>query len=109
MSIKTIFATTLVFCLVSLPSYAADLAAGKALSTQCSACHGKDGLSKDPEAPSLAGQSAIYIEKQIMDYKAGRREDRRMSIIAQGLTKDQIKDLAAWYSAFTVTATPPEL
>ena len=88
---------------------AADLANGKALSAQCSACHGKNGLSRDPEAPNLAGLSALYIEKSLVDYQKGARHDRRMSLIAQGLKKSQIKDLAAWYSAFELTAKVPEI
>lgn len=88
---------------------AADMANGKALSAQCSACHGKDGLSKDPEAPNLAGLSALYIEKSLVDYQKGARHDRRMSLIAQGLKKSQIKDLAAWYAAFKLTVKVPEI
>ena len=53
--------------------------------------------------------SALYIEKSLVDYKKGVRHDRRMSLIAQGLKKSQIKDLAAWYSAFEVTAKVPEI
>jgi len=82
---------------------------GKALSSQCSVCHGKDGIATDPESPNLAGQSALYIEKSILDYQKGIREDRRMSIIADGLSMDDIKDLAAWYSAFELTAKEPEI
>jgi cytochrome c553 len=88
---------------------AADMANGKALSSQCSACHGKNGLSKDPEAPNLAGLSSLYIEKALVDYKKGMRHDRRMSLIAQGLSKPQMKDLAAWYSAFEITIKAPEI
>ena len=88
---------------------AADIANGKALSAQCSACHGKDGLSRDPEAPNLAGLSALYIEKSLVDYQKGARHDRRMSLIAQGLKKSQIKDLAAWYAAFKLTVKVPEI
>ena len=90
-------------------SLAADMANGKALSVQCSTCHGKDGLSRDPETPNLAGLSSLYIEKALIDYKKGVRQDRRMSLMAQGLSKPQIKDLAAWYSAFEVTVKVPEI
>ena len=96
------------FCLSSV-SLAADMANGKALSVQCSTCHGKDGLSRDPETPNLAGLSSLYIEKALIDYKKGVRQDRRMSLMAQGLSKPQIKDLAAWYSAFEVTVKVPEI
>lgn len=102
----------LLLCLglaISGVSMAADKANGKALSAQCSACHGKNGLSKDPEAPNLAGLSALYIEKSLVDYQKGARHDRRMSLIAQGLTKPQIKDLAAWYAAFELTVKAPEI
>ena len=102
----------LVLCvaiLLSGFSVAADMASGKALSAQCSTCHGKDGLSRDPETPNLAGLSSLYIEKALVDYKKGSRHDRRMSLIAQSLTKPQIKDLAAWYSAFEVTVKTPEI
>ena len=95
--------------LISSVSLSADMANGKALSSQCSACHGKNGLSKDPEAPNLAGLSSLYIEKALVDYKKGTRQDRRMSLIAQGLSKPQIKDLAAWYSAFELTVKVPEI
>ena len=98
----------LVLCLSSV-SYAADMANGKALSAQCSACHGKDGLSRAPETPNLAGLSALYIEKALVDDKKGGRHDRRMSLMAQGLSKSQIKDLAAWYSSFEVSVKVPEI
>jgi len=32
-----------------------------------------------------------------------------MSLIAQGLTKSQIKDLASWYAAFELTVKVPEI
>ena len=105
---KKLIVLFLVLC-ASPVSIAADAANGKALSAQCSACHGKNGLSKDPEAPNLAGLSALYIEKSLVDYQKGARHDRRMSLIAQGLSKSQIKDLAAWYSAFELTVKAPEI
>ena len=95
--------------LFSLSSFGADMLKGKALSTQCSVCHGKNGIAKDPEAPNLAGLSSLYIEKTILDYQKGFREDRRMSIIAKGLSIEDIKDLAAWYSAFEITVKEPSM
>jgi len=92
-----------------MTAFAGDLAKGKALSSQCSVCHGKNGIAKDPESSNLAGQSALYLEKAMVDYKKGMRQDRRMSIIAQTLSIEDIKALAAWYSAFEITVTVPEL
>lgn len=87
---------------------AADVAKGKDLSKRCSVCHGKLGLSKDPEVPSLAGQSAFYIEKTIVDYQTGKREDRRMTLMAKPLSMEEIRDLAAWYESLEVTVKEPE-
>ena len=72
---------------------------GKKLSRKCSVCHGQLGVARDPEVPHLAGQSARYIEKSIMDFQKGERQDRRMSLIVKNLSKEDIKDLAAWYSS----------
>jgi len=102
-------AISLLTLVMASTGYAANIESGKALSVQCSACHGKNGISKDPEAPNLAGQSALYLEKQLVDYKKGARQDRRMSLIAGALTMEQIKDLSAYYAAFEITATPPEI
>jgi cytochrome c553 len=86
---------------------AQDLEAGKALARKCSVCHGKQGLSKDPEVPSLAGQPALYLEKSMNDFRTGVREDRRMTIMAKPLSDDDVKNLAKWYSSFKVTVTDP--
>ncbi len=99
----------LALSLVSVTSHGADMAKGKELSTQCSVCHGKNGIAKDPESPNLAGLSALYIEKTIVDYQKGMRQDRRMSIIAQSLSMEDIKNLAAWYSAFELTVKEPSM
>lgn len=90
------------------PALAADPDNGRILARQCSVCHGKIGVAQDPEVPNLAGQSAFYIEKSLKDYQSGAREDRRMTLMAQPLTEEQIKDLAAWYASIVVTAEIPE-
>lgn len=97
------------FIFFTLPSFAADLSVGKSLSAKCSVCHGKNGIAKDPEAPNLAGLSALYIEKTLIDYQKGMREDRRMSIIAKSLSLEDIKNLAAWYSAHEITVKEPSM
>ena len=52
---------------------AGDAAAGKAKSASCAGCHGADGNSVNPEWPSLAGQGAGYLVKQLHDFKGGKR------------------------------------
>ncbi len=87
---------------------AADRSAGKAKARVCVACHGVDGLSKLPDAPNLAGNSELYLRTQLAAYRAGDRQHPQMSIIAKGLSDEDIADLAAWYSAIKVTVELPE-
>ena len=74
--------------LIAVPVAASDPQNGKKLSRKCSVCHGQLGIARDPEVPHLAGQSARYIEKSIMDFQKGERQDRRMSLIVKNLSKD---------------------
>ena len=75
-----------------------DAKAGKAKSLTCQACHGLDGKSVAPDYPNLAGQYASYMEKALRDYRDGRRTNPIMAPMAAGLSDQDIKDLAAWYS-----------
>lgn len=74
----------------------------------CRVCHGLDGVGTNPMIPNIGAQSAEYLSKQLQDFRAGRREDPQMSIIAQDLSDDDIKALSAWYAAVTATYSLPE-
>lgn len=96
---KTTIAMTLLLAALPLTAMAkGDPNAGKAKSTTCQACHGLDGKSVLPEYPNLAGQHSSYMEKALRDYRDGRRTNMIMAPMAAGLTDQDIKDLAAWYS-----------
>lgn len=73
--------------------------AGQAKSVTCSACHGMDGNSLNPEWPSLAGQHESYIVKSLQSFKTGTRQNVLMSSMAQPLTDEDMVDLAAYYAA----------
>lgn len=78
---------------------AQDAEAGARKAAVCSACHGPAGNSAQPLYPSLAGQTARYIYLQLRDFKEGRRKDSLMTPMAQNLTKEDMLDLAAYFSA----------
>lgn len=66
----------------------------------CAACHGTDGAKPAaPENPVLAGQYADYIAKALADYKSGKRVNPVMKAMADPLSKQDMDDLAAWFSA----------
>ena len=66
----------------------------------CAACHGENGISPNPEWPNLAGQSAFAIYKELNDFKSGARSSAQMTPIAQGLTEEQMIELARYFSNF---------
>jgi cytochrome c553 len=79
---------------------AADKAAGEAKAKEvCAACHGIDGNSTDPNNPRLAGQWPDYLAKALRDYKSGDRNNAIMSGFAKALSKQDIENLAAYYSS----------
>jgi len=85
--------------LVSFAANASDVEAGKAKSAACAACHGADGNSVNPMWPSLAGQHASYLVKQLMDFKEGRRTDSTMVGMVAALNEEDMKDLAAYFAS----------
>lgn len=58
--------------------------------------------------PNIGGQSPEYLSKQLLDFRAGRREDPQMSIIARDLTDAEIAALAAWYGSVQASFVLPE-
>lgn len=79
---------------------AGDTESGRKLAAQCAGCHGAAGVSPTPLFPSLGGQRATYIYKQLKDYKDGKRADNpMMSGLAKPLDDREMADLAAFYAA----------
>jgi cytochrome c553 len=66
----------------------------------CAECHGANG-DKPTEAdrPILASQYADYLIKALSDYKSGKRKSAVMNGVAADLSKQDIEDLAAWFSS----------
>ncbi|SCY02162.1 c-type cytochrome [Microvirga guangxiensis] len=93
--------------LLPVSGYAADARAGRQKITTCQACHGLDGLSKNPEAPNLAGQIEGYLVKALADYKSGARQNESMNIVAKDLSEQDMADIAAYYSSIEVDVLPP--
>jgi len=83
----------------TLAASAQDVEAGASKAEVCVACHGPGGNSARPEIPSLAGQTARYIYLQLKDFNEGRRVDSTMTPFAKTLTKDDMLNVAAYFSA----------
>ncbi|AZG13184.1 MULTISPECIES: c-type cytochrome [Cupriavidus] len=83
----------------------ADPAKGETLYTQgvpdrnvpaCFSCHGTAGNSTAAVNPKLAGQQPEYTHKQLADFKAKTRDNPIMSLYAQALSDQDMKDIGAY-------------
>lgn len=82
-------------------SFIGDVAAGKAKSVTCAACHGADGNALVSIYPNLAGQHEQYIAKQLAEFKQGAegRADPVMAGMVAGLSSEDMQDLAAYFAS----------
>ncbi|HEX2826411.1 MAG TPA: c-type cytochrome [Burkholderiales bacterium] len=70
----------------------------------CAACHGADGNSAIPTNPSIAGQPAEYVYKQLNNFKsAGGKPAERpsavMTAMVANLSSDDMANLAAYFAS----------
>lgn len=74
-----------------------DVGRGGTLALSCTMCHGARGVSAS-DVPNLAGQYGEVLYKQLLDYKFGQRSHALMQGLAQQLSDQDIRDLAAFYA-----------
>lgn len=68
---------------------------GKEKAGMCLGCHGNNAQGTGM-VPKLAGQQPQYLAKQLADFKKGARKAPQMNAMAQSLSDDDIKALAAY-------------
>ena len=70
--------------------------------SMCIGCHGIPGYKTEfphvYHVPMITGQTPLYIVNALQAYKSGARTHPSMRGIAQGLTEQDMADLAAYYS-----------
>ena len=74
----------------------------------CAACHGPDA--QKVGAPPLRGQHPEYIESQLAAFAQGARHNdinEQMRLIAQALTRIEMRGLATYYGAAQSLDPPP--
>lgn len=110
MMVKSLAKALLLFAgITGGEAWAQDARAGQQKARACSACHGPLGIATAPDAPHLAGGSHIYMERQLEAYRSGERVHQQMTLIAKGLSDEDIADLSAWFSKIKITAEAPDL
>lgn len=68
----------------------------------CATCHGIDGngtTPPNPAFPKLAGLQVEYLNKQLKDFKAGKRKSEIMAPMATPLSPEDMQAIAGYYAA----------
>lgn len=79
----------------------------KSLDERCQECHGADGNANDigdgvgneGKFPKLAGQQPRYLQKQLGDFRSGKRKNDIMEIMARSLDEADIPDILAYFTS----------
>ena len=73
----------------------------------CSVCHGINGQADTGGnsilVPHLTAQNEYYLIEKLKDYKSKKIEHHQMSLIAEMLTSEDIKNVSKWYSSIKVS------
>jgi cytochrome c553 len=79
---------------------------GAFVASNCTACHGEQGVSQAGLYPTLAGMDGAAIYKQLDDFRAGKRSWGPMNAIAQALSVQDSADVGAYFASRT-NGLPP--
>jgi cytochrome c553 len=74
----------------------------------CQTCHGLDGQATVAMAAHLSGQQKDYLIIQLKAFRDGKRQHPQMSIIAAGLSDEDIENVAERHSGIRVNVEIPE-
>ncbi|WP_092141977.1 c-type cytochrome [Bradyrhizobium sp. NFR13] len=104
---RSVLAAVVIFLALgsgSGPIDAADIAAGKEKAELCSGCHGENGISQMENVPSLAAQPDLFIQWQLVFFRAGTRKNEQMQPIIEQIDNNDIRNLGAYFASLK----PPE-
>ncbi|MCX8087145.1 MAG: cytochrome c4 [Rhodocyclaceae bacterium] len=87
---------------VSLPKHVQAI-----VTERCALCHGLEGESASAVYPRLAAQHPDYLQKQLKDFRDGRRKSDTMSEMAKDLKDDEIALLARYFASKPAGARQP--
>lgn len=88
---------------------AGDMKRGEAIALTCLSCHGENPTVKvDTTPPKLYRQRASAIFAALLDYKSGVRKNEYMTRFAQGLSEQDMRDVAVYFQQ-DFPDTPPEV
>lgn len=79
-----------------------DAARGKSLTYTCRGCHGLTGYKNaypSYHVPKLGGQSQVYLNNALHEYRQGKRKHSTMQAQAESFSEQDIADIATYLSS----------
>ncbi len=79
-----------------------DAARGKSLTYTCRGCHGVTGYKNaypSYHVPKLGGQSQVYLNNALHEYRQGNRKHPTMQAQAESFSEQDIADIASYLSS----------
>ncbi|MGH6710979.1 MAG: c-type cytochrome [Bradyrhizobium sp.] len=104
----TLAGSMLAVMIIHGSAHAADIAAGKAKAELCIGCHGENGISQLENIPSLAAQPDLFIQWQLVFFRAGTRKNEQMQPIVEQLNNEDIRNLGAYYAQLAPPKPPAD-
>jgi cytochrome c553 len=84
---------------IAAPALNGDPTKGEKIAAEtCSGCHGADGNSEITNYPRLAGQHAVFLLREMKDYKEEHRISEIMLPMMSPLSEQDMVDVALYYS-----------
>ncbi|WP_111496929.1 MULTISPECIES: c-type cytochrome [Marinobacter] len=75
-----------------------DPQAGESKAAVCASCHGQSGAAPiQPAYPKLSGLGEAYLYRQLQHIKSGDRPIAEMTGLLDGMSEQDLQDLAAYY------------
>lgn len=112
-SVSLAMVTSVTWFSAAAQTPAGDIKAGEKKVAMCIGCHGIAGYQASfPEihkVPMISGQGAKYIMAALTAYQKGERRHPTMRGIAEGLSEQDIADVAVYYEAHGRTEAKTEL
>jgi cytochrome c553 len=68
--------------------------------TLCDGCHGPDNVRVEFMSPNIIGQKKGYLAAKLHAFRDSKRMNPFMNGVAEGLTDQEIVNLAAYYSNY---------
>ena len=97
---SSILQTALLTCglAFSTASFAGEGPSGAMLGNTCAGCHGTNGVSNGPAAPSIAGLDYDYFVEAMNEFKEDLRNTTIMARIAKGYSEAEIEAMSKFFA-----------